>query len=466
MPRGDLGERVANGRSACVERDPVAADHPGGGSEEQHVAAHAAKGSMRGTMPEAARTTIDSPESAIASLVARLAPAAAALGCERVAILDSRGRILAEPVVADRDSPPVDCSAMDGYAVRIGDLLLGRELPVLGEARAGGPPPPMPAERGCIRVATGSPRPFGADAVIPREHTVERLGDRGAVSRIEVKPDATPRLGDHWRLRGENARAGSLLVGVGATIDAAVTATLAACGVARPLVRRKIRVTILTTGDEVVAVDQAPPPERFRDSNGPALAMLVAGRPWLEVAHLAHLADDPERLNATLAHAIAASDAVLFTGGVSMGHRDLVRAAVESLGAEIIFHRLPQRPGRPMLAAIALRDGRPVPVFGLPGNPLSALVTARRIVLPTLASIAGTRLPPPREVAVADEPDAPVPLWRFRLARLDADGRARPLPVRSSGDVAIAGRSDGFLEIAPGDRIEAGRRYPLFTWDG
>lgn len=416
-------------------------------------------------MDGTARSTIDSPEAAIASLVARLGPAAAALGAERVALADARGRVLAEPVLADRDSPPVDCSAMDGYAVRVGDLALGRDLPVVGEAKAGGPPPPIPATRGCIRVATGSARPAEADAVIPREQVTERVDGHGEVSRIELRPDAAPRVGDHWRRQGENARAGSLLVEPGSTVDAAVAATLAACGIARPLVRRKVRVAILTTGDEVVPVEQVPPPERFRDSNGPGLVMLVSGRPWLEVARHEHLADDAERLNATLADAVRTSDAVLLTGGVSMGHRDLVRGAVESCGTEIVFHRLPQRPGRPMLAAVASRSGRPVPILGLPGNPLSALVTARRIVLPTLASIAGARMPPPREVAVVDEPDVAAPFWRFRLARLGSDGIARPLPVRSSGDVAIAGRSDGFLEIAPGDRIEAGRRYPLLEWD-
>lgn len=417
-------------------------------------------------MSETVRTTIDSPAAAIAALVARLGPAAASLGAERIALADARGRVLAEPVRADRDSPPVDCSAMDGYAVRVADLALGRELPVLGEARTGSAPPPMPAARACIRVATGSARPAGADAVIPREQTVERTDDRGNVVRIDVKPDAAPRAGDHWRLRGENARAGTPLIEAGSTVDAATAATLAACGVARPSVRRKIRVSIVTTGDEVVPIEASPPPERFRDSNGPGLAMLVAGRPWLELAHLEHLADDAERLNAAVGHAIATSDAIVLTGGVSMGHRDLVRGAVERLGAAILFHRLPQRPGRPMLAAIAHRGECPVPIFGLPGNPLSTLVTARRIVLPTLAALAGSRLPPPRDVAVADEPDVPAPLWRFRLASLGPDGIARALPVRSSGDVAVAGRSDGFLEIAPGERIEAGRRYPLFLWDG
>jgi molybdopterin molybdotransferase len=416
-------------------------------------------------MSSSAHGPIESPESAIASVSERLDLRATAIGVERVALAASRGRVLAEPVVADRDSPPVDYSAMDGYAVRLADLLTDLDLPVMGESRPGVAAPSMPPTRGCIRVATGSPRPSGADAVVPREHAIEWTSERGEVTHISVRSEASPRLGDHWRLRGENARAGSTLVEAGAIVDAAMAATLAASGVARPSVRRRVQVTILTTGDEVLPVDASPTPERFRDSNGPGLAMLVSGRPWLEVVHHEHLADDAVRLEAALSAAIAASDAVMLTGGVSMGHRDLVRGAVEVLGCEIVFHRLPQRPGRPMLAAISRRD-RPVPIFGLPGNPLSALVTARRIVLPTLASIAGTRLPPPRQVPVAVESDDPAPLWRFRLARLEADGSARPLPIRSSGDVAAAGMSDGFLEIAPGDRIEAGRRYPLFTWDG
>ena len=117
-----------------------------------------------------------------------------------------------------------------------------------------------------------------------------------------------------------------------------------------------------------------------------------------------------------------------------------------------------------MLAAIVEAHGRPVPLFGLPGNPLSALVTARRIVLPSLAAIAGLHPTPERETLVLADEDRPAPLWRFRLAKHEADGTATLLPFRSSGDVAAAGASDGFVEIAPDDRIEPDRRYPFFGW--
>ena len=406
-----------------------------------------------------------SPAAAIACLVSRLDRAAAMLDLERVDLRSARGRVLAEPVRADRDSPPFDHSAMDGYAIRVADLADGRDLPVLGESRPGLPPPTMPDARGCIRVATGAPRPIGADAVVRREDVVEQAGEApNSVGRIAIAAGVSPREGDHWRLRGENARAGAILIDPGAVIDAGTAATLAACGLSRPTVRRRVRVAIVTTGDEVVSIDATPQPEQIRNSNAAALESLGSGRPWLEVARIEHVADELPRLEAVLAASIAELDAVILTGGVSMGHRDLVRPAIESQHGEILFHRLPQRPGRPMLAAIADSGGRPVPLFGLPGNPLSALVTARRIVMPSLAAIAGMRPAPPRDVRVAAGDDRPAALWQFRLARLEADGTATLCSFRSSGDVAAAGGSDGFVEIAPDEPIAPDRRYPFFAW--
>ena len=416
-------------------------------------------------MTDPVEPRLTSPADAIALIAAKLAGAAARLGSEHVDLHAAWGRVLAEPVAADRDSPPFDHSAMDGYAVRLADLADGRDLLVLGESRPGAAAPAMPTVRGCVRLATGAPRPIGADAVVRREDVVEHAGDApNSVARITIAEGVSPREGDHWRLRGENARAGAILIGSGATIDAATAATLAACGVARPKLRRRARVAILTTGDEVVPIEASPQPEQIRNSNAAALQILVSCRSWLEVARLEHVADEFERLEWALAAAIEHADAVVLTGGVSMGHRDLVRAAIESQHGEVLFHRLPQRPGRPMLAAIVEAHGRPVPLFGLPGNPLSALVTARRIVLPSLAAIAGLHPTPERETLVRADEDRPAPLWRFRLAKHEADGTATLLPFRSSGDVAAAGASDGFVEIAPDDRIEPDRRYPFFGW--
>ncbi len=416
-------------------------------------------------MADANEPRLDSPAAAIACIVSRLGIAAKAIAVESVDLRDAHGRVLAEAVRADRDSPPFDHSAMDGYAVRCSDLAFGRELPVLGEARTGASPPAMPAVRGCIRVATGAPRPAGSDAVVRREDVLEHPGaSSGSVARITIAEGFLPRAGDHWRVRGENARAGEVLIEPGVAIDAAAAATLAACGMARPRVRRRVRVAILTTGDEVVSIEASPQPEEIRNSNAAALEVLFASRPWLEVARVEHVADELPRLEAALAASIADHDAIVLTGGVSMGHRDLVRPAIESQRSEILFHRLPQRPGRPMLAAIAESGGRPVPLFGLPGNPLSALVTARRIVLPSLAAIAGLTPSPPRGVLVRSDDDDAAPLWRFRMARLEADGAARLPPVRSSGDVAAAGRSDGFVEVPPGEPIDPARRYAFFAW--
>lgn len=407
----------------------------------------------------------DSPEEAIARLVALLPDAATTRTSERIALRDALGRTLAEPAVADRDSPPFDSSAMDGYAIRIADLQGGRTLAVLGESRPGEVPPSMPSERGCIRVATGAARPEGADAVVRREDVSERSeASTGEVVEVTLEEGVVPAVGAHWRVRGENARRGDSLVGAGTPIDAGVAALLASIGVVEPLVLTRVSVGVVTTGEEVVPIDSIPAPHRIRNSNGVAIATLLGAWPWIRIGRVAHVADRLEDLDAVLASTIEDHDAVVLTGGISMGHRDLVRSAVEARGARIAFHRVRQRPGRPMLGAVANPERGPVALFGLPGNPLSAMVTARRIVVPTIATIAGARPPRPQPVAV-DGSAGTAPIWRFLPARRTSEDRVELVEVRSSGDVVAAARSDGVVEIPPDRSIAPGDRYPFLAWN-
>ena len=158
-------------------------------------------------------------------------------------------------------------------------------------------------------------------------------------------------------------------------------------------------------------------------------------------------------------------DALLITGGISMGHRDPVRAAIERLGARVIFHGLPQRPGKPMLAAMASRgDGAPLVLFGLPGNPLSALVTLERIAVPVLAALGGGRMPEPPGVHLANPDGASLGMWWHRLVHLDGHGQARLVTVRSSGDVIGGGAGDGFVEIPPSTNPDSHGPFPFHAW--
>lgn len=408
-----------------------------------------------------------SPEEAIELVARRLG--AWSPGEERCPLDEAMGRALAAPVVADRDQPAFDHSAMDGYAVRLRDLRAGGvALPVAVEARIGAEPPRLP-EGAAARIATGSPIPPGADLVLRREDVEEVAGRiSGEVASIAIPADlaARARLGEHLRRRGENAPAGSVVLEAGELLDGAAIGALASVGEVRPRVRRRLRAAILTTGDEVVPPEAVPSDFEIRDGNGPALAALLGARRWIEVLERRRGRDEADLLGRTIAAAISNCDFLLVTGGVSVGHRDPTREAIERTGGEVLFHRLPQRPGRPMLAALAASRGRAVPIFGLPGNPLSALVTTRRVVLPALAAAAGIRIAPSRAVEVAaSAPVEPIPLWWHRLARLDRAGRAELLDVRSSGDLVAGGRSDGFLEVPPHERPTPGARYAFFPWD-
>lgn len=373
--------------------------------------------------------------------------------------------MLADAVRADRDSPAFDYSAMDGYAVRSADLMRG-SLPVVDESRIGRAPAALPDSPVAVRIATGAAIPRGADAVIKREDVVEieDAAAAGGVSRIEIPQDsaAAIRAGANIRFRGENAREGDVVLQSGQVLSAAAVGTLAAVGEVSPRVHRAVRVAVISTGDELVAPSAIPGPHEVRDSNAAALAAALRSFAWINVGLVVHARDDEGVLTAVLRHAIEAHDAVILTGGVSMGHRDPVRAAVESTGARIIFHGLPQRPGKPMLAAVT-PTGKPI--FGLPGNPVSTLVTCTRIALPVLGSRAGiTSWPAAPRVRLGNPDGKSIDLWWHRLVRITERGEAELLDVRGSGDLVAAGRSDGFVEIPSTNNPAFDHDIPLFPF--
>lgn len=380
-----------------------------------------------------------SPAEALEAHLSKLGP----VGIEMLGWRDACGRVLAEPLVADRPSPPSDVSAMDGYAVRLADLARGR-LDVAGDVFVGRPAPPMPQGK-TLRIVTGALIPAGAEAVVRREDVVEH-GDH-----ITIGPETLhTQRGQYIRRAGENARAGEAIVPAGTVIAPPVMAAMATFGAARVSVYRRVRVGVLITGDELLPPDGRPEPWQLRDANGPALRAMIACRPWCELRDCRHVADEPEPMSAALRELLRDCDAVFITGGVSMGGRDHVPSVVQAAGAEIIFHRLPQRPGKPILAAVGPAGQA---ILGLPGNPVSVMVTARRFGVPALAKRAGLTDPAPSPPAVTLAPDdgRRLDLWWYRPVRLAAAGLAEFLDLRSSGDVAATARSDGFIELPPGE---------------
>lgn len=405
--------------------------------------------------------SLHSPDEAIAALLPGAERIAARLGDETASL--PLGRVLAQSVVADRDSPPFDYSAMDGYACRA-EWLAGASGPVrlavVGEARIGSPPPAL-TDRRAIRISTGAPIPSGADAVVRRED-VQEIPSGDTVAAILIK-SARPGPGDNIRRRAENARAGEVLVPAGELVSPAIAGVLAAVGLAAPRVRARLRVSIIVTGDELTPPELDPGPFQIRDSNGPALAALLDAASFLDVLPHSRGNDDVHALAAAIELAARASHAVILSGGVSMGHRDPVRRALELLGARILFHGLPQRPGKPILAAELPADP-PALLFALPGNPVSALVTCTRVVLPVLAAAAGlARLPPPPAVRLANPDGKSIDLWWHRLVRLRPTGDAELIESVGSGDFVAAARADGFVEVPPRAGDAAGP-FRFFAW--
>ncbi len=393
----------------------------------------------------------DHPAAPLLSMAIMLSP----VTIESIEARHAAGRVLAEKVYSDRDSPACDVSAMDGYALRHADLT-GGPLPLSPTPARIGRPPVVCPEGHATYIVTGAPIPEGADTVVRQEDVVESVG------RITLRTDVRIELGTAVRERGENMRKGSAAIDSGFPLTQASLATCATFGLDRVNVFRRVRVAMIVSGDEVLPPSQQPEPWQVRDSNGAGLRALLAGIPWVEQCEQQHVPDELEPTVAAIERALADADCVILTGGVSMGDRDYVQIAVERVGAQVQFHGLPIRPGRPMLGAIS-PGGKAV--LGLPGNPVSVLVTARRFGMIVLRRLAGLSEidPPAFEVSVKKGSAEPHPtLWLYKPACIVGPSLVNVFSSKSSGDIAAAGRGDGIVEI-PTHSLP-GQRYAYYPW--
>ena len=372
----------------------------------------------------------------------------------------ARGFVLAERVVADRDFPPTDRSAMDGFAVRAADLSRrGERLEIVGEIRAGQPVGRLRVGPGqAARIMTGSIVPPGADAVVKVEHCEERSDER------RVRIDDEPRPGQHIRRRGEDLERGRAAMEPGSPVHAAEIAALASVGQTTVRVHRPPVVHVLSTGDEIVEPDRTPEGHQVRNSSSWALLAQLAEL-GIEGLDLGIAGDERGELDRLLRRGLEA-DLLLITGGVSAGKYDLVGEALAAAGMRMLFHKVTIKPGKPLLAG--RRDD--CLVVGLPGNPVSTFTSFAVFVAPTLRRMLGYRRweNRPALATLAAPLRAPGKRESYHLAYLEWGGEgltARPVSNTGSGDVLALARANGFIVTPVGGASHApGATLPVLLW--
>jgi molybdopterin molybdotransferase len=381
------------------------------------------------------------------------------LPAEPVPLDRARGRALRQAVIAERDQPPFDRVTMDGIAIDFAVLSAGRRRFPLQALQAAGDPA-LTLEAGkAIEIMTGAALPSGADCVVP----VERIEIRDGAATIEEGYEAESRQFIHPRA-SDHAR-GTVLLRPGTRIGAPELAVIASSGLTEVEAARVPSMAVVSTGNELVPAGQPIADHQVRLSNGPAIAALLAEHGYGDTLHT-HLPDDEAALQAGLGDLLAANDVLVLSGGVSMGKADFVPAVLARLGVEQVFHKVSQRPGKPMWFG---RGPRGQAVFALPGNPVSTLVCCRRYVLPALGRMAGLPAPPPQFAVLAQAVSFAPQLTWFLPVRLvsSAAGQllALPAPTNTSGDFAALTGTDGFAELAA-ERTDfpAGTVVPLHRW--
>lgn len=377
------------------------------------------------------------------------------LGLERVALENAVGRFLASAVHAQSDAPPFSNSAMDGYAVRASDVIPGKAMAVRGESRAGGDAPEPLLAESAMRIFTGAPLPSGADAVIAQEDA-ERSGGSVVFS-------LAPNEGKFVRWAGSAIAEGAVLAEQGTGVHPGLVALFASQGIGRVAVRRRPRVAILVSGDELRDLGDAPRPGSIVDANGPTLVALVreaGGVPTL----LPRAGDEEAALLALLEEALTA-DLVVTSGGVSVGDYDLLPGALEKLGVKRELWKIAIKPGKPVLFG---RAGR-TPVLALPGNPVSAYVTGQLFLVPGIRKMLGdpAPFPAPLRVVLGKAVQHRPGRQQWFRASLEWQGQwiATPHAHQGSGALPSVGEAEVLIPLgAECARLDAGEEvtaWPL-----
>ncbi len=382
---------------------------------------------------------------------------------ETVAIEQATGRVLKEAILADRALPPFNRATLDGIAIACSAYHMGKKaFKILGTAAAGNPQQELENQNACMEITTGAILPRGTDCVV----RIEDLEIDGKTARVNSDLDISPGTGIHYA--GSDCDSGTTLLKQGIAISAKEIAIAASVGKGELLVSKLPRIAIVTTGDELIPIEQTPEIHQIRRSNDITLAtaLQAAGYPNSE---LIHIPDNQAQIEMKLREVTENFDAVVLAGGVSKGKFDYIPETLSKLGVSIRFQWVSQRPGKPIWFGQLTRNNAKIPVFALPGNPVSCFTCLRRYVLPALDKWMGK--PTPKAIYAKIEhdltfrPEVTLFLPVILNPRPSGEVWAKPMLFNTSGDFLSVAKTDGFIEL-PKKRsaFPQGEVFRYFDW--
>ena len=370
------------------------------------------------------------------------------LPIESLPLVQCVGAVLRENIYAERDQPPFDRVAMDGFAVSTVGLRGGKPLLVQAMQAAGDPPLSLASPQHAIEIMTGAVLPAGCDAVIPVEQSRLSAIEPQTVS---FEPELRIAVGQNIHRRGSDVRQGALLLSNGVRLGAPEIAVAAGAGMPRIRVSAQPTISVISTGNEIIEPGEPILAHQVRRSNAYGIVAALRRQGFQRIAD-EHLPDEMDALKTRLRVLVQTHDVLILSGGVSAGRLDLVPAALAGIGVREVFHKVAQRPGKPLWFGMAPTG---TAVFALPGNPVSTLVCLARYVLPALYAAMGETPPrAPERIALAAAVEVRAALAFFMPVKIMIDdwGRpwAEPRSTNGSGDYAALTGTDGVVELPPG----------------